>query len=177
MGRLLTGAALAAVAAVAAVAAPASGASAVMHDRFTETFTDTDFCGSGLTVENAVRGVQNFTDDSSGFKASGSVRDVITNPANGKSVVVSSAGQFTSTLVDGDLEGVHRFAVTAKGLAEKIRTAHGRVLLRDAGLITFLDTFDGDQFISGEIVVNRGPHPEADSGFRLFCDTVVPALT
>jgi len=31
------------------------------------------------------------------------------------------------------------------------------------------NTFDGDEFIGGEIVVNKGPHPQAESDFELFC--------
>jgi hypothetical protein len=44
---------------------------------------------------------------------------------------------------------------------------------------TFADTFDlntGD-FISGEILVNSGPHPEADSDFVLFCEVITAALS
>jgi hypothetical protein len=51
-------------------------------------------------------------------------------------------------------------------------------LLRDAGVITFANTFDLDtgNFISGEITVNQGPHPEADSDFALFCEVISAAL-
>jgi len=52
------------------------------------------------------------------------------------------------------------------------------VLLRDAGVISFANTFDletGD-FISFEVTVNNGPHPEADSDFTLFCETLTAAL-
>ncbi|MCA1700800.1 MAG: hypothetical protein LC790_18600 [Actinobacteria bacterium] len=82
-----------------AVATSALGASPVIHDRFSDTFTETDFCGSGLTVTHTVRGVQNITEGDDSFKATGHVRDVITNPDNGKSVIVSSAGQFTDTTI------------------------------------------------------------------------------
>ena len=50
------------------------------------------------------------------------------------------------------------------------------MLNRDAGYIVFHDTFDGDEFISGEIVVNRGPHPQAESDFELFCEFMTDAL-
>ena len=45
-------------------------------------------------------------------------------------------------------------------------------MLRDAGIITFADTFDLEtgEFISSETIVNKGPHPEADSDFTLFCE-------
>ncbi len=67
---------------------------------------------------------------------------------------------------------------TYKGLPEKVQTTHGPVLTRDAGLITFADTFDlgtGD-FIGSEVTVN-GPHPEADSDFLLLCEVITEALT
>jgi hypothetical protein len=47
------------------------------------------------------------------------------------------------------------FVTTFKGLPEKIQTPQGPVLLRDAGVITFADTFDletGD-FISTDVVI------------------------
>jgi hypothetical protein len=44
--------------------------------------------------------------------------------------------------------------------------------------ITFADTFDlvtGD-VISTEVII-KGPHPEADSDFTLFCEVISGALT
>jgi hypothetical protein len=99
---------------------------------------------------------------------------------NGKSVVVSSAGQVTGPAAIVDEEaGTITFLTSFKGLPEKIQTAQGRVLLRDAGIITFADTFDLEtgEFISSEITVNKGPHPEADSDFTLFCEVISEALT
>jgi hypothetical protein len=52
------------------------------------------------------------------------------------------------------------------------------VLLRDAGVITFVETFDletGD-LISTDVVI-KGPHPEAESDFEAFCEVVTGALT
>ena len=34
-----------------------------------------------------------------------------------------------------------------------------------------------DEFISSEVIVNKGPHPDLDSDFELFCEVVAPALT
>jgi hypothetical protein len=36
--------------------------------------------------------------------------------------------------------------------------------------------FDGDEIVSQEVLVNKGPHPDLDSDFELFCETLVPAL-
>jgi len=101
---------------------------------------------------------------------------VFTNPVNGQSLTNSFAGQLTDIIVSGDPEGVHTDLVTQRGLPEKLKLPHGAVLLRDAGIIAFTLTFDGDEFISQEIVVVKGPHPEADSDFELFCEIATEAL-
>jgi len=178
MSRLLSIGILVAVA-VMAMAVPALGAKpTVIHERFTEEFSETDFCGvSGLTVDHGVRGVQNIREDGEDFRATGHIRDVFTNPDNGKSVIVSVGGQEREELISGDPEGLHTVLFSFRGLPEKIQTAHGAVLTRDAGLIAQLATFNGDEFVSSEIVVNKGPHPEADADFALFCDVIVAALS
>jgi hypothetical protein len=113
------------------------------------------------------------------FKDTSSFKATYTNPVNGQSVVVSSAGQIigSSAVVDEEA-GTITFLTSYKGLPEKIQTAHGAVLLRDAGIITFADTFDLEtgEFISSETIVNKGPHPEADSDFTLFCEVISGAL-
>jgi hypothetical protein len=148
------------------------------HDHFRESFSD-EICGIPVDVDLVV--TDNFflyADDS--FKDTSSFMATFTNPANGKSVVISSAGLVSgpAPLVDEEA-GTITFFTSFKGLPEKIQTANGRVLLRDAGVVTFADTFDletGD-FISSEITVNKGPHPELDSDFTLFCEVVSEALT
>jgi hypothetical protein len=46
------------------------------------------------------------------------------------------------------------------------------------GLITFVDQFDSSgNFISQTIVVDNGRHPNAESGFTLFCQIVTAALS
>jgi hypothetical protein len=148
------------------------------HDHFTESFSD-EICGIPVDVDLVV--TDNFflyADDS--FKDTSSFSSTVTNPTNGKSVVISSAGLVSgpAPIVDEEA-GTITFFTSFKGLPEKIQTANGRVLLRDAGVVTFADTFDletGD-FISSEITVNKGPHPELDSDFTLFCEVVSEALT
>ena len=53
---------------------------------------------------------------------------------------------------------------------------NGPVLLRDAGLIAFVTTFDGDEFINQETAYVKGPHPDAESDFALFCEVMTEAL-
>jgi hypothetical protein len=151
---------------------------AQFHDHFTESFSD-EICGIPVDVDIVV--TDNFflyADES--FKDTSSFMATVTNPENGKSVVISNAGLVSgpAPIVDEEA-GTITFFTSFKGLPEKIQTANGRVLLRDAGFVTFADTFDletGD-FISSEITVNKGPHPELDSDFTLFCEVISEALT
>jgi hypothetical protein len=167
------------ITALAVLPAGALGAKPIeqFHDHFTDSFTD-EICGIPVEVDLVV--TDNFflyADES--FRDTSSFMATFTNPVNGKSVVLSSAGQVTgpAPIVDEEA-GTITFLVSFKGLPEKIQTADGPVLLRDAGVITFADTFDLEtgEFISSETIV-KGPHPEADSDFTLFCEVISEALT
>jgi hypothetical protein len=169
---------VAVVTALAVVPGSALGARPVaqFHDHFTDSFS-AEICGIPVDVEIVV--TDNFfvyADDS--FKDTSSVRSTFTNPANGKSIIISSAGQVSGQSIVDEEAGTITFLTSFKGLPEKIQTAQGAVLLRDAGIITFADTFDLEtgEFIGSEITVNNGPHPEADSDFTLFCEVVTGAL-
>jgi hypothetical protein len=181
MGRLTLPRALlvAFITALAVLPAGALGARPVeqFHDHFTESFSD-EICGIPVDVDLVV--TDNFSLYADGsFKDTSSFMATYTNPVNEKSVVVSSAGQIAgpAEIVDEEA-GTITFLTSYMGLPEKIRTAQGPVLLRDAGVITFLNTFDletGD-LISSEIIVNKGPHPDAESDFTLFCEVISEAL-
>jgi hypothetical protein len=114
------------------------------------------------------------------FKDASSVREIFTNPLNGKSVIISVAGQTAGAApVVNEEANTISFDTTYKGLPEKLQTGHGPVLLRDAGIITFRDTFDlttGD-FLGEQTIVEKGPHPQADSDFTDFCQVVTNALS
>jgi hypothetical protein len=149
---------------------------AQFHDHFTESFSG-NVCG--IDVDITVVVTDNFylyADDS--FKDTSSVRQTFTNPANGRSVFVSSAGQLTGTALIDEDAGTITFVNTYLGLPEKIQSSQGKVLLRDAGIITFADTFDlvTGAFLGSEITMH-GPHPEADSDFEAFCEVVGGALS
>ena len=170
------------LASVAALATTATAAEvqpvAQFHDHFTDSFSS-EICGIPVDVDLVV--TDNFFVYADGSaKDTSSVQQTFTNPVNGKSVVLSNAGliSFPTAIIDEEA-GTITFLTSFKGLPEKIQTAGGPVLLRDAGIITFADTFDlvtGD-FISTEVIVNKGPHPEADSDFTLFCQVISGALT
>lgn len=146
-----------------------------------EFFEGDNVCG--MTVDTQVEGV--FTDlvffDQQGnfvrFMSTASFRITVTD-ADGDAVVVQNAGLFEEHEVVDAEAGTITFITTFKGLPEKIQTAQGPLRLRDAGIATFADTFDlaTGEFISSEVTVVKGPHPELDSNFELFCDVVTDAL-
>ena len=149
---------------------------AAFHDHFTDSFPS-DICGIPVQVDIVVS--DNFFEYADGsFKDAALNIATFTNPDNGKAVVISSAGTISGTAIIDEQANTITFVTTYKGLPEKIQTAHGRILTRDAGIISFRDTFDlttGD-FLGTEVTIN-GPHPEADADFALFCDVVTGALT
>ena len=167
------------------VVLPASALGAkpeIFHANFLDTEEDADVCG--ITVDIVAEGV--FTDkaffDNDGnlvrFQSTTSTKITFT-AENGKSVINQFAQQFVEAepIID-EAAGTITFVFSFKGLPELLRTPQGPVLLRDAGLITFADTFDLDteELLSSEILVNRGPHPDADSDFTLFCEVITEAL-
>ncbi len=151
----------------------------VNHFTFTDSFTDGDFCGTGQAVDISffVRGTEFFAPNQPvDYRNVTEGNQVFTNPQNGATVLLHFAGPFSDTIISGDPEGVHTHELTHIGLPELIRTAHGGVLIRDAGYLVFHEVDNGDEFVSSEIVIDRGPHPDAESDFTLFCDVMTDAL-
>lgn len=162
------------VLALGAVAAwPGSAmAKPTFHDKIKLTIPDVDICGFVGTLD--VNGSQIISVSDTTLKATGQVTQVLTTAA-GQSVVIKNAGQFTSTFTAvGD---TITFVDTYKGLPEKISArGKGGTVLRDAGVISFITTIN---LVTGEItndVVIKGPHPEAESDFILFCAAVGAVL-
>jgi len=150
------------------------------HTNFADTFRD-KVCG--IRGTSTVRGVDNFKLYADGtFRDTSRARQVFT-ARNGKSVVFFAAGQVTG-LNDPiqNADGTITFINTFKGLPEKLSIAGGPTLSRDAGKVTIATTFrplpNGDlQFVSQTVSGEHGPHPDLDSGFEVFCNVLVPALT
>lgn len=174
------------VALITALAVLPAGALAakpgVFHDNFSFTEEDVDLCG--VTVDVAAEGVfttRNFFDNEGNF-----TRFVLTHSekltytaANGKSVILQVAAQEISLpVVVDEAAGTVTTFFTFKGLMTKLQTANGPVLLRDVGLFTATATLDleTDELISFEVFVVKGPHPDVESGFTLFCEVVTEAL-
>ena len=165
------------------------------NDRFDDTYfddpttTDDDLCGV-VPVTTRVQGIQNgmVRLDKQGhelFRVSGRVTVTHTNEANGLFVTNRSSGQYRDIRIVDNPDGTTTIFNTNIGLPERIQTPDGTVLVKDVGRIVFATTFHfhdpadptDDEFISNEIVSISGPHPEAESGFTLFCDVVIEALT
>jgi len=156
------------------------------HDGFTDQFPRTICAIDGVSV---VKGVENFTlYQGNRFRDRFEVTETFTATKSGKSLIFHVAQQVTGNfdpIDNGD--GTFTFVSTFKGLPEQIRMPNGRMLSRDAGVVTFTDvghfaadpntgepTFILDnETVSGE----HGPHPDLDSNFELFCNVVGPALT
>ena len=153
----------------------------VHHFTNSGTFTDNDFCGTGETVNGsfAVTETEFLTPNQSNtdYRNTSEGNTYYTNPANGNTIVVHFAGPFTAKVVSGTPTGAHTELDTFIGLPEQIKTPQGSVLTRDAGYIQFLNTFDSNgNLVSSQIVIDRGPHPEAEQNFALFCNVATSAL-
>jgi hypothetical protein len=143
--------------------------------------TNDDFCGTGMTVKDTftarltVWDAPNQPVDSRNWSQS---EDVFTNPVNGATVIVRTAYGFTDTLVSGDPNGLKTHEWVFKGQAELIRGGDGGVLGRDVGYLVVHVTWNGPEFsgefISAEIVTDRGGHPGFASDRD--CAVMVPAL-
>jgi hypothetical protein len=165
---------------LALAAAPAVLGAGQQHNRFHDVGTDVDpdFCGTGQEIDIAfdIRGNEFHAPHKADFKLTATGTFTYTNPATGDVVIQRFAGPIWDTFLSGDPAGLHATESTVKGLPELIKTPHGGVLTRDAGYLVVRNTFDGDTFISSEIVLAKGPHPDIESDFELFCEIVPEAL-
>jgi hypothetical protein len=155
-------------------------------NHFSDTFSETvdDFCGTGQPVEvSTFLRITVFLAPNQpvDFRNVAQVKVVYTNPQNDATVLRHAAGPSSDTAISGDPEGAHE--VTLFGLATQLRAAGGGVLLQNAGYLTLHQVFnDAGELVSTEIVVNRGPHPNAESGFLpdgtpvLLCEVLTREL-
>jgi hypothetical protein len=179
MRRLAALTALVGALTLASLASTAGGAPLVdrFHGTFSDTFAD-NICGiDGTSVFNGMDNIQVFADGT--FMDQFRLIQVFTSAATGKSVLLFAANQFVGAGPIDNGDGTITFTSTFKGLPEKIKLPNGRSLSRDAGFVTFNDTFDATtgEFLGTTISPENGPHPDLDSGFALFCDVIVPALS
>ena len=180
MGRLCALSAL--VGALLLASAASTAGAAPLIDRFHGTLSDMfpdNICGiDGTSVFSAVDNFQVFADET--FTSELRASKLFTSAATGKSVLIFSAAKFTAPgqpIDNGD--GTITFTETVRGLMEQLKLPNGTVLSRDAGLLTFNDTFNATtgESLGETISPENGPHPDLDSGGALFCDLIVPALS
>jgi hypothetical protein len=148
-----------------------------VHSTFDDTF-QADPCGiDGTIVEHDMIELQAYADGTLRFEIH-SVQ-VFTSEATGKSVESFTSQQQTNVslpIVNGD--GTTTLLFVFRGLEQKLKIPDGPTLARDAGPITFALTFDANGSLISQLSVGeKGMHPLADSGFALFCDVLVPAVT
>jgi hypothetical protein len=169
-------------AALALVALPVAVAAnpEVNHFEFSGTFTDNDFCGTGMTVTGsfAGHGTEFFAPNKPvDYWNTTEGKTRYTNPLNGNTVIAHFAGPFLVKIISGDPEtGTFVEETTNIGLPELFRAEHGGALTLDAGIIGFRNTWVNDELVSSEILFVKGPHPQAESGFTLFCEVMTDAL-
>ena len=161
-------------------AAPAAHAAdpEVNHFRDVGTDVDPDFCGTGQQIDIAfdIRVTEWLSPNQADFKSTSTGKVTFTNPLTGDTVTLLFAGASIGETISGDPEGLHVVEFTVVGLPELFKTPGGGVLTLDAGYIVVQQTFEGDEFISQETIFVKGPHPQADSDFELFCEIMPEAL-
>jgi hypothetical protein len=170
------------VTAVALAAAPATPAAnpQVNHFDFTFDFTWSDFCATGADVQVSgdYHGTE-FLDPNQPVDERVQLegKTLYVNPLNGKKVTLHIADTTWSTTVSGDPEGLHVVESTTRGVGASFRAEPGGTLIRDAGEITVRETYDGDQFVSREILLDHGGHPILEGDFfPVLCGVVPDAL-
>lgn len=151
------------------------------HERFTidETFED-ELCGIPVTTHLVIKGhAVGFPDGHFVDHSRGSI--TWTN-ADGDWLTNSFAGPVTVTeQLDGSILTITQ---RYRGVHERLRSSEGLTAAFDRGQITIVTVIDlvnledpeDDVFVSSDVVSQHGPHPDADSGFALFCEVVIDVL-
>ncbi len=160
------------LAAVVAVAPTLALGAKPEHGYHSESFTETNFCGTGTSVDGFFESIFTASERDGGFKVEH--QGSYTFSYGDASVIVSFAGQFTDTIVATGPGGVEIHQLISKGIPVKIQLANGPVLAVDAGVIVALNTVQFGNRVDEQIVSMSGPHPVAVSG--LFCTVVPQAL-
>lgn len=141
------------------------------HVKIADSFPD-NICGVPGTSQ--VAGVQHGS-----VTASLNVMTEVTQTFtadDGRVAIIHVAYHTIGTYTDNG-DGTATFVNTAKGLPEQIRGGGGGVTTRDAGVISFSTTFViGTGEVLSTSVIEHGPHPDADSGFAVFCAAFLSAL-
>lgn len=168
------------VAAGAVARAPAGAATPqVVHTQVNVSLTGIDVCG--FTVDSVVTGtdtIETFVDQSGNVTIQNlaHVVSTLTNEANGKVVYVEGTGRDAfqpDPVVNRD--GTVTATDTLTGMDLRIYTSHSSTLLKDAGFLSIVDTFDSQfNFLSEQVIVH-GPH-EFAGDFTAMCEAIASAI-
>ena len=161
-------------------AAPAGAATpTVVHTKVNVSLPGINVCG--FTVDSVVQGtstVHVFTDQSGNMteQDTTSVVSTLTNEANGKVVHVAASGRdrFTPSPV-ANPDGTFTFTDTLTGIDLRVYTSHSDTLVKDAGFLSIVDTFDSQGNFVSEQVIEHGQHPFAGDQ-TVFCDAIASAI-
>jgi hypothetical protein len=155
------------------------------RDRYSEpySFTD-DSCGFKFKVKGGNWGRRVYYNvrgsDGEAFLQDNRYhfREVLTNPANGKTMYIHGRGRFTewrAWQVKGD---VWKFFQVDRGRPFVIKNADREIVLADHGKVAFMQVFDtlgdgkpGGREISSEVLWTRGHFPGLSPRFD-FCRVV-----
>jgi hypothetical protein len=158
------------------------------HEHIVETFDDV-VCDIPVTVTVDIIDNIHVRLAKSGFplfQATGRGTATITNPATGKSITQRFTGAVKDLTVVDNGDGTITVRTAVTGIPSEVRLSDGTVAFKDVGRVVFVTVLDyndtptdteDDEFISQTIESVSGPHPELESGFTLFCEVAVPALT
>jgi hypothetical protein len=160
------------LAAVIAVAPTLALGAKPEHGYHSESFTETNFCGTGTSVDGFFESIFTASERDGGFKVEH--QGSVTYSYGDAAVIFSFAGQFTDMIVATGENGVEIHQLISKGIPVKLQLANGPVLAVDAGVIVVLNTVQHGNRVDEQIVSMSGPHPVAVSG--LFCTVVPQAL-
>ena len=159
--------------------APAGAATPqVVHTKVNVSLTGIDVCG--FTVNSVIQGTdttKTFFDKSGNvaIQDESHVVSTLTNVKNGKVVHVANAGRDAFT-PDGVVnpDGTITFTDTLTGML-RIYTSHSSTLVKDAGFLSTVSTFDPQGNLLSEQVTEHGPHPFGGDS-TVFCDAIASAI-
>ena len=161
---------------------PAAGAAGpAFHDHGTFTDVDSNFCGTGESIDVAGRfNVVGWVGETGGdpeqeLRVRFNYSVAATNPDTGASIVDSAAGLQTNEIIQGLESGAHTHLIVESGLRAKLKLANGGVLTHDAGQLTYTVSFDAENNFTGlEVVSVHGLHPAFETD--VWCDAATEAL-
>jgi hypothetical protein len=143
--------------------------------RFTDEFTDPDFCGTGASVDVVERTVANVwgLEGEDTFKLT--FRSRLTFTYGDNTLIEMDAGRVDVRRLQGEFPGPRTDFVVETGIRAALRVPGEGMLTLDHGYLAYLVSFDenGD-FVGVQVLKEAGGHPAFDSD--VFCEAAIDAL-